>query len=259
MFETDTGIVHSSYMPSQGCNFTVTVIEAERGTFVCKTGDTDWKITALEAEARVLSLLTSYQPLVPGYIGREGDHFLFTYLPGANLADCVMEQTDSLQREHLAAEHGRFVRTIHSWKPDFSRPADWLAEALARCRHNVETRAIDWPADEHSIHAGKSPTELLDYLETHRSHYATSLVFGHGDWCLPNSLAQGDTVTGAIDWSDGGYADYRYDLATGIWTLRRNMGNDTQISQYLTAFLAGYGYSGTVESLSFFEAIYALL
>ena len=42
------------------------------------------------------------------------------------------------------------------------------------------------------------------------------------DWCLPNVLANNGRLTGAIDWSNGGYADRRYDIATGLWSLRRS-------------------------------------
>jgi aminoglycoside phosphotransferase len=259
MFEDYTGRVHRTRVPSQGCNFAVTVIEAERGTFIRKTGDADWKIRALAEEARVLGLLAPYQPQVPGFVAREGDHFLFTYLPGKDLADCVAEDTDPTLRTRFSYEHGRFLRVIHSWSPNLPRPADWLAESLGRCRTNVKTGAVDWPADEFNTHAGTSPTDLLAYLEAHRADFTTELVFGHGDWCLPNALTQGETVTGAVDWSNGGYADYRYDLATGLWTLRRNLSPDPQLPRYLSAFLEGYGYPDSAESLAFFEAIYALL
>jgi aminoglycoside phosphotransferase len=66
-------------------------------------------------------------------------------------------------------------------------------------------------------------------------------------------------VTGAVDWSWGGYADYRFDLATGLWSLRYNLGDDAAIDRYLASFLEGYGYADSADSLALFEAIYALM
>ena len=195
MWEAFTGTVYETILPAQGCNFAVTFLDTERGRFVVKTGDTPEKIAALEREAVVLSALTPYQPAAPGFVARSGDHFLFTYIPGDDLSGVVQDVPASV-REQLAEDAGRFLKQVHSWTPPLPHPAeDWLTAALSRCARNVE-RGAEVGADIHSVHYGKTNAELLDYLQRHRAEYETELVFGHGDWCLPNILADGDTVTG---------------------------------------------------------------
>jgi aminoglycoside phosphotransferase len=258
MFEAHTGTVYRETRPPQGENFSVTLLEAERGHFIVKTGDESWKIEELEKEARVLMALAPYYPGAPGFVARAGNHFLLTYLDGVNLAVTVAERTGTTARCHLAAEHGRFLRRLHSWIPDLPRPENWVADAMRHIFDSQEESDLN-PISPYSGHAGRCATEVLGVLEEQYPNITTESVFGHGDWCLPNSLVQGDAVTGAIDWSCGGFADYRYDLATALWSLRYNLRGDPSLPAYLDAFLHGYGYDGHVEDLSFFEALYALL
>jgi kanamycin kinase len=251
--ERFTGTIYRTIRPSQGCVFDVTLLEAARGKFIVKTGDTPEKIVALAEEARVLSTLTAYVPAVPEFVGQEGDCFLFTYVEGADLAD-ILPYMPPAERERLLFEYGALLRRVHAWKPDMPRPANWLSEAVARCRENVAA-GIFGPTLQHDFHPfdGRPTAEIIAYLEAEHPCYENAIVFSHGDWCLPNVLVHNGSVTAAVDWSAGGYKDYRYDLATGLWTLRRN-----RVAEHTDAFLRGYGYDGTPESLRWFEAIYAL-
>jgi len=259
MFEKYTGTLHKATRPHQGCNFDVTLLDAEQGRFIVKTGDAPWKIEELEKEARVLTALASYQPAVPGFVARAGDQFLFTYLDGVNLAVTVAEQKDTAARRHLAADHGRCLRRMHSWAPALPRPADWLADTVRLCEQRVASGEVSGLVKDHSAHDGRDVAQVLEYLHGERATLTTMLVLGHGDWCLPNALVEDRRVTGAVDWSAGGYADYRFDLATALWSLRFNLGDDPAIEDYLAAFLAAYGYDGDVESLAFFDGIYSLM
>jgi aminoglycoside phosphotransferase len=259
MFEEYTGAIHRETRPPQGGNYEVELLETEQGRFIVKTGDAPWKIEELEKEARVLTALAPYHPGAPSFLARHGDHFLLTYLDGVNLAVTVADGEDAAARRRLAAEHGRFLRRLHSWTPDLPCPADWLADAVRQCAERVARGEVSGLVKAHSAHAGRDIAEVLDCLRREQPKYTTELVFGHGDWCLPNSLVQGDSVTGAVDWSWGGYADYRFDLATGLWSLRYNLGDDPALDEYLAAFLDGYGYGGDIRSLAFFEAIYAFM
>ena len=256
MFEAYIGKIRTTTSPPQGCNFSVTLLDAERGRFIVKTGDAAWKIAELEREASVLRGLTAYQPRVPGFVAREGDAFLFTYLDGVNLA--VMadgDDADPTLGAFWAAEHGRFLRQIHSWTPDSPRPeTDWLDYALQKCADNIRSGESCGAAGEFSIHAEKTVEELLTFLRAERFRYTPKIRFGHGDWCLPNALVHGGRVAGAIDWSNGGYADYRYDMVTALWSLRRN-----NLAAHTDAFLDAYSFAGTPDELRFFEAIYALM
>lgn len=252
--ETFTGTIYRTVRPRQGCNFQVTLLEAERGRFIVKTGDTPEKIAALEDEAHLLSVLSAYRPAVPAFVGRVRDDFLFTFIEGDDLSD-VLPAAAPAERERLAGEYGAFLRGIHGWMPDLPGPTDWLTEAVMRCRENVEAGQFG-TTFFHDFHPfdGQPTAEIIAYLEADRPSCENTVVFSHGDWCLPNVLVRGGAVTAAVDWSAGGYRDYRYDLATGLWTLRRN-----KAAECTDAFLRGYGYGNTPESLRYFEAIYALL
>lgn len=65
-----------------------------------------------------------------------------------------------------------------------------------------------------------SPAELFCWLEDHR--HEEELVFSHGDFCLPNVLADGDKVTGFIDLGRMGIADRWRDIAICDRSLRHN-------------------------------------
>jgi Phosphotransferase enzyme family len=88
-------------------------------------------------------------------------------------------------------------------------------------------------------------------------------VYSHGDWCLPNVLATDGHITGIVDWSDGGFADRRLDLGTGLWTLRYNLCSlrnaPTDCLACETAFLQGYGWAEGSDSLQPFVDEYGEL
>jgi aminoglycoside phosphotransferase len=257
LFEEHTDAIYQVSCPPQGGNYSVTLIEAERGRFIVKTGDSSGKIRELAKEAYVLSRLTSYRPAVPGFVARCEDAFLFTYIEGVNLAVVVeMEGVDPELAVFWSTEHGRFLREIHSWTPDLPCPeSDWIDISIAKCVDVCQNGGnLSATADQFSLHAGKTFKQLLDFIGSNRSRIVSTIRFGHGDWCLPNALFFGGRVTGAVDWSNGGYADYRYDIATALWSLRRN-----GLAAYTSDFLNGYGFDGETEELDFFEAMYALI
>ena len=79
-------------------------------------------------------------------------------------------------------------------------------------------------------------------------------VFSHGDWCLPNVLTDGEKITGIVDWADGGWRDPRFDLGTGLWTLRYNLDGKNLAAE--AAFRGGYGWPDGAETLEPFVEIY---
>lgn len=256
-FEPITGKIQKIVRPPQGCNFDVTRLDAELGRFIVKTGDADWKITELEREANVLSALTPYALLVPAFLARHGDHFLFSYLEGRDLVDTMQEtaSASSAPLNTFAVLYGAGLTQIHAFCPDLPRPEDWLTDAIKQCESNVRSGNVRGQVDSFSVHSGKSVDYLLVYLLKERPTYTNQLRFCHGDWCMPNVLVKEGMFAGAVDWSNGGFKDYRYDLATGLWSLRRNglAGHESEFLQ------SGYGYTDSVESLAYFEALYALL
>lgn len=59
----------------------------------------------------------------------------------------------------------------------------------------------------------------------------------HGDYCLPNTMFDGDTFSGFIDVGNGGIGDRHIDLFWGAWTLQFNLKTD----KYKDIFFDAYG------------------
>lgn len=245
--------------PPQGCNFQVYQIRTSQGCFIRKTGDTDAKIAGLEREAVLLSSIgPSYYPFVPTFAGRIGRAFYFCYLPGTDGAT-AWGRADRHKREEYAVQFGAALRCVHGWTPPLPYPAtDWLSDAVQHCTAHAmnASAAIE---DTNSIFNNWNTDAVAAELEADCQKWQTKLAWSHGDWCLPNVLFQNGTVSGVIDWSDGEWKDKRYDLATGVWTIRRNSPQDPAVPCYHAAFLRGYGFDGEVQDLRFFEALYTLL
>ena len=177
----------------------------------------------LASESWVLHSLVGVTPLAPRFIGRDGEAFFQTELHGIPLSTAIHDAP-----EKIARLFGKTLREVHALTPELApNPRD------------------EWTRFQRN--AGIEP--LPD-------------VFSHGDWCLPNVLTDGETVTGIVDWADGGWRDPRVDLGTGLWTLRYNLltlsdSPDPEICAVAErAFLDGYGWKGGVEPLEPFVALY---
>ena len=76
-------------------------------------------------------------------------------------------------------------------------------------------------------HQDLSPQDWYAQLEKLRPPTET-LVFTHGDFCLPNILIdpQKMEISGLIDWGHAGIADYHQDLVDTCWSLGHNFSPD---------------------------------
>lgn len=166
----------------------------------------------LGADERLLGALRDQAPFVPAILATADDMALFTYLDGTDLVDVACAAAPA-ERHRLMAEYALALRRIHGWAPDLPSLTPAVSERI---------RA-----------AGFTPT----------------VTFCHGDYCLPNALVRGGQVTGIIDWSSGGYHDYRVDLAAGVWSIRYNLHDEA----YVETFLQTYGYAGPLD---FFERLW---
>lgn len=253
-----TGPIEAIEWPAQGMNFEVAILTAARGRFVLKVGRTPEKIAELDRESGVLHRLRDRAPFVAAPVGRAvaGDSglFLFTCIEGETLVE-ALARADPPGRHALLAAYARTIRGIHGWTPDFPRPADWLGDALERAARNVAAKLIPNPLPARYGFAGADPRALLAGLQRRRAAITPDIVFGHGDTCLPNAIVRDGAIVGMIDWSGGGYADRRYDLAATCWSIGYNLGD----AAYRETFLNAYGEGGAPADLDFFEALYVLL
>ncbi|WP_394794596.1 phosphotransferase [Armatimonas sp.] len=236
----------------QGENATVYRVVTESGRQLIQ------KLGATSREGEIVSALTAYQPFVPEFLGEDASGaFYFSELPGINLAE-AFEQTPE-RRTALSEAFGKALKMIHTWEPPLPQPKLlWRDEALARVRATAAQHPWGSIALSYTPFAGESYAEVADWIEHESPSIAPQLSFCHGDACLPNFMVEAGTITGVVDWGDGGWADPRYDLATALWSLRRNSNGDPKTPRYQEAFLRGYGWHGGVAGLKFFEALYTL-
>lgn len=160
----------------------------------------------------VLDVLRDQQPFVPAILATVDDVALFTWLDGTDLVDVACAAAPA-ERHRLMAEYALALRRIHSWAPALPPVSPELTERISA--------------------AGFTP----------------EITFCHGDYCLPNALVTEGRITGIIDWSTGGYHDYRVDLAAGVWSIRHNLRDEA----YVKTFLRAYGHAGPLD---FFERLW---
>jgi kanamycin kinase len=90
--------------------------------------------------------------------------------------------------------------------------------------------------------------DIAEYIGSARSDTSLSEIVAaagllkndvliHGDYCLPNIILNNWRFEGFIDVADGGMGDRHYDLAWGLWTVKRNL----KASKYGHRFLDAYG------------------
>lgn len=257
-FHRRTGHLLAAELSAWSNVFRVWLLTGERGRFVLKIGDNPTAAAELEAEARLLAQLSIYAPFVASPLARAtvGDDawFLFSYLDGRNLCEGVKEAATPRERTALVAEFGRTLRAVHAWKPNLPHPANWLAEAVAGSERNVATGRVPDPVEEPCFRTGARTADLLAELREGLPRLEPDIVFSHGDWCLPNAIVRDGRIIGAVDWSRGGYADRRWDLVTGVWTVLFTTG-DRSLG---TVFLDAYGYRKPASSLRWFEALWTV-
>jgi len=133
----------------------------------------------------------------------------------------------------LLAEGLRTIHRLDITDCPFDQRLDVLLETarLNMIQGRVEESEFD-PARR-----GRSVEELYRELLAKRPA-GESLVFTHGDYCLPNVLIDPEdlTITGFIDWGGAGLSDPYHDLALAARSITFNLGE-----QWVLPFFEAYG------------------
>ena len=100
-----------------------------------------------------------------------------------------------------------------------------LTNRLKAAEYNVTHGLVDIENTEPETFGDggfKNPEELLEWLINNRP--PEDIVLTHGDYCLPNIFAKGDSISGFIDLGKAGPADRWQDIAIAIRSLDHNFG-----------------------------------
>jgi len=161
-------------------------------------------------------------PRVEAYVETpEGAYLLTSAIPGVAASSVhVSSEGDAVRLARLLAAG---LRQVHS-VPIAACPFDMtLAVRMEAARANVMAGRVD-ESNFEAEYLGRSASALFDELMAKRPP-TEDLVFTHGDYCLPNVILEGESVSGFIDLGRAGVADRYQDIALAIRSLRDNLGH----------------------------------
>ncbi|HWG26634.1 MAG TPA: phosphotransferase [Actinospica sp.] len=194
--------------------------------------DTDQKRTDVEVEAMAMAPIPT-----PEVLWRKAPVLALAALPGTALGRLGEPSTAS---PAAWAAAGAAIRMLHD-APLPPWPGQRLEEIASRLDGECE-----W-----LITNGVLPTELV----THNRRVAEAALrpwtpaFTHGDLQIAHVFADGDEITGVIDWSEAGQGDALYDLAT------LTLGHE----DHLDDVVAGYGSDVDLEVIRAWWSLRSLL
>lgn len=87
-----------------------------------------------------------------------------------------------------------------------------------------------------------------------------SLLFTHGDYCLPNIIIKDRELCGVIDWEYAGLADPYADFASCVWSMGYNFGLEETAERWEPYFFMVYGLEDVdVGKLAYYRNLMDLL
>ena len=187
---------------------------------VLKTGR---GVPAIRAEKERLAYLAGRLP-VPRVVHYEEVHgrafLLMERLPGRMLCDEVYLH-DPQQLVRLLAEAYTLLRRADLSDCPFDAGTGALLPAARVRVQRKQCSVSDAEPGTYGPGGFQNPAALLAWLEQHVPPCEPGFV--HGDFCLPNILVQGGTVSGFVDVGHCGLGDGWQDLALGLRSLQHNL------------------------------------
>ena len=148
-------------------------------------------------------------------------------------------------------------------QPDEREDAVRVLAFTLKCIHELDTDACPYTNTVGGRITILKPTlnqrerTKLDELMEHAPD--ETLVFTHGDYCLPNVITLGPRLGGVIDWDYAGLADPYVDLASCLRSLKYNYGEQDSKERWIPLFLEVYGLDSLDdEKLGFYTELIAL-
>ncbi|MGC4110616.1 MAG: aminoglycoside 3'-phosphotransferase [Nocardioides sp.] len=228
------------------------------GGAYAKTGTGLERLELVDERERLAWLADAGLP-VPAVLSWEDDGESATLttatLPGVPLSELPASAVESATRSL-----GAFLRELHT-VPRASCPFErWLAVTVPLARVRADEGLVD-EDDFDEERAGRSAEELISELIEARPRAERleleDLVVCHGDACLPNFLADADTlaITGMVDVGRLGVADRHLDLALATRSMSDTSLNPAYGPEAASALLEAYDAPADPWRLDFYRLL----
>ena len=158
------------------------------------------------------------------------DYLLLSEIPGANAASL----TDGVDKADLVKLIAQGLRMIHGTSIDGCPFDRSLTVEIKIAEDNVKNSLLD-DGDFDDARLGLSAKTLYEELILNKPK-KEDLVFTHGDYCLPNIIILGNSISGFVDLHRAGVSDRYKDIALAVRSINSNLG-----SGFEPDFLNEYG------------------
>ena len=192
------------------------------------------QILSLERESRILKWINGRIPIprLLYYGVQDGSEYQLT----TEVTGTPTYQVESAEREHAVKALGEALKLIHSLDPSGCPIDNRIGNRLKQLHEN----GVD------TSHFKDQPDE--------------SLVFTHGDYCLPNIIIEDRELSGVIDWDYAGLADSYADFASCVWSMGYNYGLEETAERWEPYFFMVYDLEEVdVGKLAYYRKIMDLL
>lgn len=147
-------------------------------------------------------------------------YLLMTRVNGHNLCEASILD-DQYRLSELMAEGLRRMWAVNIDCCPADRTLDQkFREIEAGIRGGWITREQSCQPETYGSEGFESPAQLFDWLVKNRPE--EEFVLTHGDYCLPNVMANQGGMTGLIDLGYAGIADKWVDIEKGLWSMWAN-------------------------------------
>ncbi|MCB9719023.1 MAG: phosphotransferase [Myxococcales bacterium] len=208
-----------------GCSTTVAFVRGAEVPLVLKRAADPPYAGWLRVEAEILPRIVAAGLPAPAVVamddGPHGVWLLLERLPGEPLCE-LLPRLDPDERPAWLRRTGALLGRIHTTRV----PMDLL-----------EHDSTPWWQRPRVDLPSTSSGEVLGATRLH-AEPPPPAVFVHGDFTLDNVLADGDALSGVVDWGGAGRGDPRYDLALAL--LSAGGGTRLPPPAELRAFYEGY-------------------
>lgn len=173
-------------------------------------------------------------PEVVGFETDESDHWLLmTALPGIPAHE-LAGRLNPEEMIRMMAEGLRLIRGVETGDCPFDESCESKLLRVQKNMENKQLRSDLYPRDD----IAKAEADLR-WLREHLP--AQERVFSHGDWCLPNALAESGKITGFIDWGEGGIANPWQDVAMLATSMCYNYNTPDRHEEYARMIVSEAG------------------